>query len=49
MLRHIFANLFNSLVVLATFPVGFASVVESTLKLPGGRASPEPLPLGARW
>ena len=36
MMRHIFPNVFNSLVVLATLQVGFVIILESTLSFLGG-------------
>ena len=46
MVRHVFPNVFNSLVVLATLQIGFVIVVESTLSFLA-LASPGPLRLGA--
>ena len=43
MLRHIFPNVFNSLVVLATLQVGFVIVIESTLSFLGA-GIPRPNP-----
>ena len=43
MLRHIFPNVFNSLVVLATLQVGFVIVIESTLSFLGA-GIPKPNP-----
>ncbi len=43
MLRHIFPNVFNSLVVLATLQVGFVIILESTLSFLGA-GIPRPTP-----
>ena len=43
MLRHVFPNVFNSLVVLATLQIGFVIVVESTLSFLGA-GIPRPTP-----
>ena len=43
MLRHVFPNVFNSLVVLATLQVGFVIVIESTLSFLGA-GIPKPNP-----
>ena len=43
MLRHIFPNVFNSLVVLATLQVGFVIIIESTLSFLGA-GIPRPNP-----
>ena len=43
MIKHIFPNVFNSLVVLATLQVGFVIVIESTLSFLGtGIPRPNP-------
>jgi peptide/nickel transport system permease protein len=43
MLRHVFPNVFNSLVVLATLQVGFVIILESTLSFLGA-GIPRPTP-----
>jgi len=40
MLRHVFPNVFNSLVVLATLQVGFVIILESTLSFLGAGVPP---------
>ena len=43
MLRHVFPNVFNSLVVIATLQVGFVIILESTLSFLGA-GIPRPTP-----